>query len=32
MKDKSCQADWRNVFHNGNEGQIVPSGLEKCPS
>jgi hypothetical protein len=31
MKDKSCQADWRNVLHRGDEGQIMPSRLEKCP-
>jgi hypothetical protein len=32
MKDKSCQVDWRNVLHEGDERQIMPSGLEKCPS
>ncbi|MDQ0974508.1 hypothetical protein QFZ31_004386 [Neobacillus niacini] len=32
MKDKSCQANWRNVLHKRDEGQIIASGLEKCPS
>ncbi|NYE05970.1 hypothetical protein F4694_002745 [Bacillus niacini] len=32
MKDKSCQVDWGSVLHEGDEGQIVLRGLEKCPS